>query len=200
MLYFARIMLTARTIRMLLASAIVVAIAVLAGIVMNRGPDREATAPAPVAPAENQAEMALKGISVQETTDGRTTWTLIAATANYDTDHARARLTDVRLAATSPDKRVGELILTAPGALYHTETRDVYLSGGVRAANSTGMEFTTRTIRFAGGAALLTTADPVRFSDAELTLEGTGMVYDVERNTLKISKNVTATMTGGKKR
>lgn len=198
MLYFLRIMLTARNIRLLLALSIVSAIAVLVVVAMNRVPSSESTLPAASGPVENQAELTLRGISVNETSDGSTKWNLVAATAQYYKDRAQARLSDVKLTTWSPDKKIGELVLTAPVAIYHNETRDIYLSGGVLARNNKGMEFRSQSIRFAGSKALLTTADPVRFSDSELTLEGTGMMYDVERAALKVHKNVTATITGGK--
>jgi LPS export ABC transporter protein LptC len=89
-------------------------------------------------------------------------------------------------------------VLTSPTAIYHTETRDVYLNGGVRARNSKGMEFTTRSVRFMGTLGIVTTTDAVRFSDEDLTLEGVGMEFNVASSALKVTKDVTAVMRGGK--
>lgn len=200
MLYFARIMLTARNIRLLLAFAIVAALAMLAVVAINRAPSLEPLAPSSPVSAEKQAELTLRGISVNETSDGRTKWTLVAETAQYENERALARLSNASLSTISLDKKIGELVLTAPVAVYHNSTRDIFLSGGVKAIGSNGMEFRTQSIRFSGGKAVLYTSDPVWFSDKEFTVEGVGMEYDVDRASLRLSKNVKATVAPGMRR
>jgi lipopolysaccharide export system protein LptC len=61
------------------------------------------------------------------------------------------------------------------------------------------MEFTTKSVRFRGALGIVTTTDAVRFSDEDLTLEGVGMEFNVASSALKLSKDVTATVRGGKR-
>jgi LPS export ABC transporter protein LptC len=192
-------MLTARKIRLVLAIAIIAAIAGIVIVAMKRLSPSVSSPSGTVAGKDRRAEVALRGISVTETSSGSTKWNLVAETAEYDTGHAQVNLSDIKLSVAPIDKSLGELVLTSPTAVYHTETRDVYLNGGVRARNSKGMEFTTKSVRFRGALGIVTTTDAVRFSDEDLTLEGVGMEFNVASSALKLSKDVTATVRGGKR-
>lgn len=193
-------MLSAGKIRLILAVVIVSAIAGIVFVAMKRLQSQGHSSPAAIVVETGQAEAVLRGIRVNETSGGNAKWNLVAEHAEYDTDQAVVKLADVRLTVAPVDKSRGELQLTSPTAIYNTETKDVSLSGGVTAKNSKGMEFTTRSVSFSGNRGVISTVDPVRFSDEELALEGTGMEYNVASAALKITRDVTATMRGGKRR
>lgn len=200
MVYFARIMLTAGKIRLLLALAIVAAIAGIVGMAIKRVPPQGQTQSEAIGDKGNQAALQLRGIRVNETTDGTTRWHLVAEKADYEANRSVVHLADVRLTVAPIDTSLGELNLTSPTATYNTETKDVALSGGVKARSSKGMEFTSPSVRFLGARGVVTTTDTVKFSDKDLTLEGIGMEYAVESGALKIQRNVTATVRGGVRR
>lgn len=197
MVYFARIMRTAAKLRLLLALAIVAAIA---GIVVMAMKGVRQTPQEAVGDRVNRSGLQLRGIRVNETSEGTTKWVLVAEKAEYEADRTVVNLAGVVLTMAPVDKSLGELILTSPTAAYNTETKDVSLSGGVKARSSTGMEFSSATVRFLGGSGVITTADPVRFSDKDLSLVGIGMEYVVETAALKVKRNVTATVKGGMRR
>jgi LPS export ABC transporter protein LptC len=199
MLYFAQIMLTARKIRFMLAFAIVVAIAVIASVAMKSLPFREPPSTAVNAADESRADVTLRGIRVSETSNGTSRWTLVAEKAEYETGRSEVKLAGARLTVAPINDSLGELLLTAPTAFYNTDTKDIALGGGVHAKSSKGMEFTAMSVRFSGARGVLTTGDAVRVSDERLTLEGVGMAYNVASSAFKISRNVTATMRGGKR-
>ena len=193
-------MLTAGKIRMLLAIAIVAAIAGIVVVAMKRLPTQVPQSSTTTTDVQRQSEVTLRGIRVNESSNGSTKWTLVAATAEYDSRRGLVDLADVRLSVAPIDKSLGELVLTSPTAVYNTTTRDVSLTGGVKAKSSRGMEFSTRSVNFLGGRGVVTTVDAVRFSDEDLTLEGTGMEYNIASSALRVTSNVTATMRGGKHR
>lgn len=191
-------MLTAGKIRMLLALTIVGTVVGLVVVTLKRMPSTVQDSLPARSTAERQAELTLRGIRVSETADGSTRWNLVAEKAEYDTDRTLVSLADVRLTVAPIDKKLGELELVSPTATYNTETRNVFLSGGVKARSTTGMGFSSRTVRFLGTSGIVTTADPISFSDEGFSLQGTGMEFVVGSSQLKIKKNVTATVRGGK--
>lgn len=190
-------MLTAGKIRLLLALTIVASIVWLVVVTLKRMPTSVPSSSTATSGGEKQAELTLRGIRVNETSNGRTRWTLVAERAEYDTNRSLVKLTDVKLSVAPIEKALGELVLTSPSATYNADTRDVFLVGGVRAHNRNGMSFSSRSVRFIGRVGVVTTADAVKFSDEGLMLEGTGMEYMVESSALKISSDVTATLKGG---
>ena len=195
MLYFDRLMRTPGKIRQLLALAIVAAVVVLAVVIYMRLPIRRQ--PAPTSPSPGRSvDLTLKGIRFTETSKGATRWTLLAERAEYDTAHSLVNLFGVRL-SLSAGGSIGELVLNAARADYNTSTKDVALSGGVKATSSTGMEFSTANARFVAAKGVVTSSDRVRFSDSRLTVEGTGMEYQVEQAKLHLKNDVTATVKGG---
>jgi LPS export ABC transporter protein LptC len=191
-------MLTAGKIRLLLALAIVAAVVSLIVMSMKKFPSHGPSPSAVATDGERQAELTLRGIRVNESSNGSTRWLLIAEKAEYDTKRSQVKLADVRLSVVPVDAKLGELVLTSPTATYNTGNKDVHLAGGVKARSSKGMEFTTRSVRFIGSHGVVTTVDPVRFTDDLLTLEGNGMEFNVATSALKVTSDVTATYRGGK--
>ncbi|GAM08794.1 lipopolysaccharide-assembly, LptC-related [Geobacter sp. OR-1] len=191
-------MLTAGKIRLLLALAIVAAIAWLMVVSMNKFSSHGQSSSRAISDGERQADLTLRGMRVHEISNGSSRWTLIAEKAEYDTKSSRVKLADVRLSVAPVDKSLGELVLNSPTATYHTGTKDVYLAGGVKAKSSRGMEFAASSVHFVGKRGVVTTSDPVRFTDDELMLEGKGMEYIVATSAFKVMRDVTATYKAGK--
>ncbi len=186
-------MLTAGKIRQLLAIAIVAAVVAVSAVTYWRLPATRKTGPASTSKVR-PAELALREIRFTETSNGSSKWILVAERAEYDTSRKLVSLTRARLTMLPIDKSVGELVIDSARAEYDTESRDVSLSGGVRAKSSTGMGFITESARLTARQGVIATADPVRFSDGRLTLEGKGMDFRVETADLHIRNNVTATI------
>jgi LPS export ABC transporter protein LptC len=62
------------------------------------------------------------------------------------------------------------------------------------------MEFTTSAAQFSGQTGMVTTAHPVSFSDASLSVQGTGMEFNVSTYKLRIHSDVRTVYKGGAER
>ena len=197
MVYFRCIMRIAAKIRLLLALAIIVVVVLLAVASLRRFPAKSGHDPLPA--KESAADLEMKGVRFTETADGSTRWVLESESARYDLSRSIVALSVVNLTAAPRDKRLGEVFLSAPRASYNTETKEVYLSGGVRARTATGMKFSTSAAQFSGTTGVVTTPHPVSLSDATLKVEGTGMDFNVSTYKLRIKSDVTTVYKAGAK-
>jgi LPS export ABC transporter protein LptC len=190
-------MLKSNNIRQLLAFIII-----MAGLVLTVTIAVRMSRKAPHDPASAQrvptADVTLNKIHYTETRQGKKQWDLVADKAEHDLKKDLTRLTGVRLTVAG-DRKTGDLSLTADHADYHTKTGDVELAGNVKAWNSAGMTFTSATAAYVAAESLIRTADPVKFSNGSLTVEGTGMMLATDTKTLRIDRQVTATFTPGKR-
>lgn len=186
---------TAGKIRLLLALVIMAAIIVLAVVIHRHLPARRQPASAPLSSGRS-ADLALQGIRFTETRNGSTKWILLANRADYDTEQSLVHLVGVKLNLLAGGP-AGDIFLTAAQAEYNSATKDVLLRGGVKATSSSGMEFTTASVRFLAGPELLTTDDSVKYSDGDIMVEGTGMEYRVASARLRVKDDVTAHVNNG---
>ncbi|MSM40886.1 MAG: LPS export ABC transporter periplasmic protein LptC [Geobacter sp.] len=186
---------TAGKIRLLLALVIMAAIIVLAVVIHRHLPARRQPASAPLSSGRS-ADLALQGIRFTETRNGNTKWILLANRADYDTEQSLVHLVGVKLNLLAGGP-AGDIHLTAAQAEYNSATKDVLLRGGVKATSSSGMEFTTASVRFLAAQELLTTDDSVKYSDGSIMVEGKGMEYRVASARLRVKNDVTAHVNNG---
>jgi lipopolysaccharide export system protein LptC len=73
----------------------------------------------------------------------------------------------------------------------------VVLTGNVVAKSVSGMEFTTGRVEYIAAGSMLRSADRVKFTDGNLTVEGVGMELMVDTKRLKIMQQVNASFTPG---
>jgi LPS export ABC transporter protein LptC/lipopolysaccharide transport protein LptA len=84
-------------------------------------------------------------------------------------------------------------VVSCPRAQFNSQTKEADAQGGVRVTSSDGIEIATAEIRYDG--ARLTNDIPVQFRVDRWTGNAGALDLDVEGETLKLSKDVNATMT-----
>lgn len=188
-------MLRLKKIRLFLALAIVVAGAALVATVML---NFEQTAPKvkPLSSLPENVDMALKKVHYSEVKDGVKEWDLYAEQAVYDKNSQVFHLSKVKLIVAA-QAATGDISLTADRASYDTKTKDVKLLGQVKAKTASGMYFTTDSAAYIFEDSVITTADPISFSDSRFQLRGVGMELHTVTRDIKIMKAVTADIMGG---
>jgi LPS export ABC transporter protein LptC len=192
-------MLTPGKIRQLLALVIIAATMALAGAIALKAYRGMRLIPSLPSLPKN-IDVSLQKIHYTETKGGLKKWDLIADKAEYDKAKDVIRLTVIRLVLTGTGKE-GDVVLTADRGAFHTATKDVDLSGNVVARSASGMVFTTGQAAYASARSMVHTADRVKFTDGNLTVEGRGMEFNVETKKMKLEQDVTANVvrSGGKR-
>lgn len=138
-----------------------------------------------------QVDLSLKGVHFTEVKQGVKRWDLSAERAEYNKKTDTTSLVGVKLlVAGGPG--MGELELRADRADYHNGSKDVALVGNVRGQSSQGMKFSTSRITYVAARSQLETAEPVRFSDVGLELQGVGMQFHTQTRKFKLLKDVSA--------
>lgn len=185
---------TPKKIRSILAVAIVLAgvsliVSVILKVEQRKSPPR-------LAPLPGDVEMALRKVHYSEVKDGVKKWDLFADQALFDMEKDAFHLKGVRLIlAAKPG--VGSINLTAQEADYYSKTKDVHLSGNVIARSDSGMRFSSQRAMYLAGRAVITTNDPVTFTDGKIEVKGVGMELKTTTRDLKILKDVTADIKSG---
>lgn len=188
-------MLRPKKIRLVLALAIVLAgVSLIVAIIVNVDQgippaDKPESLPGNV-------EMALQKAHYSEVKDGVTKWDLFADQALYDKKKETFHLQRVRLVLAA-EKKVGNIILTADQAEYHSQTKNVELSHNVVAKSDSGLHFTAETAAYIADRALIKTNSPVRFTDGKIEITGIGMEFMTATRDLKIMKDVIAEIKTG---
>jgi LPS export ABC transporter protein LptC len=182
-------------IRQILAIAIIAAIVAIAGAIALKA--YRGMRSGPVLPSlPKNIDVSLQKIHYTETKDGMKKWDLVADKAEFDKVGDVVRLTGIRLEIAMGGK-TGDTVLTSDRGDYYTKSKNVDLIGNVTAKSVSGMEFTTARASYLAGSSLVRTADPVRFSNGNMKVQGTGMEFFVETRVLKILNNVTADFVPG---
>ena len=192
-------MLTPGKIRQILALVIIAATMALAGAIALKAYRGMRSLPSLPSLPKN-IDVSLKKIHYTETTGGIKKWDLVADKAEYDKVNNIVHLTVTRLVLAGTGKE-GEVVLIADRGAYHTSTKDVDLVGNVVARSASGMVFTTGQAAYAAARSMIHSADRVKFTDGNLTVEGRGMQFNVETRKMKLEQDVTATVvrSGGKR-
>jgi LPS export ABC transporter protein LptC len=138
-----------------------------------------------------QVDLSLKGVHFTEVKQGVKRWDLSAERAEYNKKTDTTSLAGVRfLIAGGPG--LGEIEVKADRADYHNGSRDVALVGNVQGRSNKGMEFSTSRMTYVAARSQLETAQPVRFRDVGVELEGVGMQFHTQTRKFKLLKDVSA--------
>lgn len=138
-----------------------------------------------------QVDVSLQKVHFTEVRQGVKRWDLTAERAEYNKETDTTSLSGVRLVIAGGEQ-VGELRVMADRADYRNSTKDVTLSGNVQGEGSKGLSFSTSRMTYVAARSRLETAERVRFSDAELELEGVGMQFQTQTRNVRLLKDVSA--------
>lgn len=190
-------MVKANKIRHILALVIVLAtlyVAVSLALKLGVGGKKKEGLPA----LPRNVEISLSKIHYTETKNGIKQWDLFAEKGEYDKARDVTRLSGVRLVLHERGKR-GDITLVSDQADYFNASKDVKLSGNVVAKSESGMEFTTGQAFYQSNRSVVITDDRVRFTDSGMSVTGIGMELFVKTRQVRILRDVTATVTPGKR-
>lgn len=150
----------------------------------------------PESPA-TQADLALKSIHFTESVSGRKAWELFASHGDYSKAADLSILKDIRFVLLK-SARSNQLTVTARRGEYRHNAKVVTLMDEVAAKEDSGLSFETSRISFDTDRRIFRTAEPVRLVDGRLSVEGVGMIVNMEKQTAHIQKQVVATVFPGK--
>jgi LPS export ABC transporter protein LptC len=171
----------AMTVFALLAAA--TAAAVYAGYRWLSAPPPPATAPPP--PAE--AGMSLDRIHQTATREGRTEWSLDAATARYLPAEKKVILEELSVVYFLKDGR--KVYMTAARGEVYTETNDMEAAGRVVVFNDL-YRLETEKIDYRHGPRLIASRTPVRITGRSGEMTADALVFDLNHNRLTLKGHV----------
>ena len=196
-------------------AAIAVAALILAGVwvLMRGGPpavrgprgtpppspivSRPATS-TPAAISRATSAPALPPITVEESRirgadpSGQVQWELRALSLQVDADREEVRLTGVE--GTFLEKGKPAVTFTAPRALFAMQTRDITLSGGVRARAGAGRSVEAQEVRYLAARRVLVASGGVRLTQERMIVRADRLESDVALRRTRLIGHITVTI------
>lgn len=176
------------TLRRVLAVVILLAVLFLGSVVwrhLNNQPVQEVLRTLP-----QEIDLALDNLHYTETEDGRQRWTLTADRAEYLRGSHLVRLAPVKLVFYDAGA-FGELTLHADQGELQEDIRQVDVWGNVVVTTARGEKLVTDSLRYEEQGRRLSTAASIHYTAPRQELTGTGLLIDLEKNTLLVEKDVT---------
>ena len=136
-------------------------------------------------PSENDTTM--NRLFQVSTKQGRTEWKLEAASAEMDKMNNIGRLKDVSIVFYL--KSGSEVSLTADRGIFHTDSKDIEVSGNVVVVNR-NYKMVTERLKYRDSRRTLTSSAPLAISDNSSSLMADRMVYDIAKNESVFEGNV----------
>jgi LPS export ABC transporter protein LptC len=177
-------------IRKMLAAAIFLSIAVLAGILWLKLPEMRKKGPA-LSRLPRNIDISLKTVRYAENRDGVKKWELEAQQADVEQKSNLIHLTAPRFVVFL-EPPAGTVTLTAGRADYDIKTRDVTLNDEVTGVGTNGMNVRTEHLFYDAGRSLLHTDGHITLVHRTMQVEGDGMELNTALGTVRLKRNVSA--------
>lgn len=132
----------------------------------------------------------IEDFNYTRTNAGRTEWEVQAKTAELFQEKNLAVFTDGKLTFYTEDDRI--LNLSGRQGRLHTDSYNVEIEGSIVANSDDGYRLLTNSFSYNAKAKEVTTKDPVILFGDQLSVNGTGLHIDVERQYISLSGPVTA--------
>lgn len=166
----------------------------MAVIAVNRlflSPEPAPPAP-PAAESTNEADYIIKGINYVSTDkNGVKVWELTAQTAEYFEDQGLIEFDQVSITFFTRDGH--PYALRADVGIVNTGTQDFRVSGNVTGSSEKDdLRFSTQSLQYQAGIQEVRTEDPVILESARFTLQGKGMVLDLQKEKVYLLHDVEA--------
>lgn len=181
--------------RQILALAIIVMIATLAVTLYLKLPDLRKKA-ASVSRLPQNVDISIRTVTYSETRDGVKKWVLEAQQADVAQKDNQVYLSRPHFVVYL-HQQPGTVTLTAGRAVYDIKTRDVTLTDKVVATSDDGMSVETDKVFYNADRSLLSSDDHVRIMHRTATVEGDGLELHTVNGTVKLLRNVSATLKPG---
>jgi len=181
--------------RHIIATGIIVAVAMLVLTLYLKLPDLRKKAET-VTRLPHNIDISLRTVTYSETRDGVKKWVLEARQADVAQKDNKVYLMQPHFVVYLR-RRPGTVTLTAGRAVYDIKSRDVTLSDKVVATSDAGMNVETDIVYYHAGLSLLSSNGHVRIIRKNATVEGDGMEFHTVNGTVRLLRNVTATLQPG---
>ena len=181
--------------RQILAAVIIATVATLAITLYLKLPDFRKKVVA-VARLPQNIDISMRTVTYSETRDGIRKWVLEAQQADVAQKNNKIYLNRPHFVVYLR-QQPGMVTLTAGRAIYDIKTRDVTLTEKVVAISDDGMNVETEALFYDSGRSTLSSDDHVRITHRNATVEGDGMELHTVNGTVKLLRNVSATLKPG---
>jgi LPS export ABC transporter protein LptC len=126
--------------------------------------------------------------------NGSITWHMDARKADLY-ENKEARMEDIEIDFTNPDKREGKLYGDAGSMDTATGNASIHrISRDVKIVTNDGYLLTTASLYWKAGERIVRTADPFKLIGNEIYLEGVGMTANVDLGTIVVKDDVKAVL------
>lgn len=142
--------------------------------------------PAQVANNDQQI-MSYSGNSIIEEQDGKRLWELGAETIEIDPKTKQAVMKNLK--GVFYQDNGGKLEIVALQAIYDTKTRDIVMSGQIKATSSDGAIFTADSARWAGGNRRFYGTGGITVTRDDTTIFGDRIESDANMQKIKVEGN-----------
>lgn len=146
---------------------------------------------APVNEPTIAADLQLNRVKYTETREGIKEWELEAASVRYFEDENTLFFEQVK--ATFFGKNQETYVLVGKRGKINTQTKALEVFDGVKLDSSDGYQMQTQSLKYQAERRELMTSDPVEMSGPQLRVQGTGLIVELNRQRMKVLKQVTTT-------
>jgi LPS export ABC transporter protein LptC len=181
--------------RQILAAVIIVLVTTLAVTLYLKLPEFRKKVAA-VSRLPQNIDISIRTVTYSETRDGIRKWVLEAQQADVAQKDNQVYLSRPRFVVYLR-QQPGKVTLTSGRAVYNIKSRDVTLTDRVVATSDDGMNVETDKVFYDAGRSLLSSADHVKIVHRNATVEGDGMELHTVNGTVKLLRNVSATLKPG---
>lgn len=134
------------------------------------------------------ADLQLKKVKYTETREGVKEWELEAFSVGYFQEEGIVVCEKVK--ATFFSQSEVSYTLTGVQGKFHTKTKVIEVSGGVKIDSTDGYHLRTSSIKYLAEKKELITEDLVEMEGPRFKVEGQGMIVDIDRQRVKVLNQV----------
>lgn len=135
-------------------------------------------------------DLALDHLDYTQTENGIKRWTLKSERAEYLRDSQLVNLTGVDLLFFDAGS-AGNVTLRADCGQLQEQTRQIDVRGDVVVTTASDDILETQSLHYDDQQRQLSTDQPFHYRSPQMTLEGIGLLLDLEKNTMFVEKDVT---------
>ena len=141
------------------------------------------------APRKLQSELHVTGMTFVSSRGSASELVLVAQRAELHPETNLAKLDDVKVSATDPDRQRSFDMRCDRGEL-DVETNDFLAEGDVQGSTGDGQRYQTAWVRYDHKRGLLYTDAPVAMEDSSGSFRGDGFRYDTRKKSFRLLGNV----------
>lgn len=147
--------------------------------------------------SEPAAKPFFTGNAIVEEQDGKRLWELTAETIEIDPNTKQARLVNIK--GVFYQDKGGKIEITAPGAVMDTKTKDITMTGNVKAVSSDGATFTANEALWKGKDRMLFGTGGVTLTRDDTVIIGDKLESDANMEKVRVQGNARVIKGGASK-